>query len=75
MILSDKIIMSDEPARMMPYLRLIELWEKRARRKWMDAINEDDPMGRRLIEHGAIIYQNCARELKEVLDDHDHPTQ
>lgn len=42
-------------------------WENIARRKWIDSEAEDDPMGKRLIEHGAMCYQNCARELSEVL--------
>lgn len=46
---------------------LIEKWENNARRKWSDAAQETVPMGRRLIEHGAICYQNCARELREAL--------
>lgn len=50
-----------------PLNKLIEQWEHSARRKWCDAAHEEDPMGKKLIEHGAICYQNCARELKEVL--------
>ena len=46
---------------------LVDLWEKRARRKWYDAKHEKNAMGKRLIEHGAECYQNCARELREVL--------
>lgn len=46
---------------------LIVKWENIARRKWYDAEQEASPMGKRLIEHGALCYQNCARELREVL--------
>ncbi len=46
---------------------LADRWEKRARRKWRDAEREQNPMGKRLIEHGATCYQNCARELREAL--------
>ena len=51
-------------------MSLIDLavkWENVARRKWQDAEIETEPMGKKLIEHGAICYQNCARELREVL--------
>ena len=47
--------------------RLPDRWEELARHAWHDAEHESDPMGRRLIEHGALIYQNCARELREAL--------
>lgn len=43
---------------------LIAEWEHRARRKFIDAEKERDPMGRRLIEHGAMCYFNCAQELR-----------
>lgn len=46
---------------------LASRWEDIARRKWADSETENDPMGKRLIEHGAMCYQNCARELKEAL--------
>ena len=45
---------------------LIEEWENRARRAFLNAEQEKDPMGKRLIEHGAICYFNCAQELKAV---------
>lgn len=51
-------------------MNLIDLavkWENWARRKWYDAEREKDPMGKRLIEHGALCYQNCASELREAL--------
>ncbi len=46
---------------------LIAEWEGRARRKFVDAEHEHDPMGRRLIEHGAFCYFNCAQQLKEAV--------
>ncbi len=46
---------------------LIVEWERRARRAFYDAENERDPVGRKLIEHGAICHFNCANELREVL--------
>ena len=48
-------------------LTLASKWEDIARRKWTDAKIEKDPMGKRLIEHGANCYQNCALELREAL--------
>jgi hypothetical protein len=42
-------------------------WESRARRALCDAEQEKDPMGKRLVEHGAMCYFNCAQEIKEVL--------
>jgi hypothetical protein len=42
-------------------------WENIVRRKWIDSETEDDPIGKRLIEHGALCYQNCARELREAI--------
>lgn len=46
---------------------LLDSWKKRSSRKFIDAKNEDDDMGRRLIEHGAMCYFNAATELEEVL--------
>ena len=46
---------------------LMESWTQRARRKFVDAENETDPMGRRLIENGAMIYFTCAEELRIAL--------
>lgn len=46
---------------------LLHSWRGRAKRKFMDAKQEEDEMGRRLIEHGAMCYFNAATELEEVL--------
>ena len=43
-------------------------WMSIARRALADADFERDPMGKRLIEHGARCYFNCANELKHALD-------
>jgi predicted nucleic acid-binding Zn ribbon protein len=48
-------------------LELVSRWEKMARRKWTDSEKEKDPMGKRLIEQGAMCYQNCALELNQAL--------
>jgi hypothetical protein len=47
--------------------QLVLEWEQIAKRKFYDAQREKDPMGRRLIEHGAMCYFNCAQELRGVL--------
>ena len=47
--------------------QLAEQWEHRARRRFKDAEGEKDPMGRRLVENGAMCYFNAAQELREVL--------
>ena len=44
---------------------LVARWEQSARRAFWDAESEADPMGKRLIEHGAMCYFNCAQDLKE----------
>lgn len=41
-------------------------WEQQARRQWIDAKKEKG-MKRKALEYGALIYQNCARELREAL--------
>lgn len=46
---------------------LCSTWEQRARNKFRSAELEKDAMGRRLIEHGAMCYFNCAQELREAL--------
>ncbi len=45
---------------------LVTLFEDRAKRAWKLAETEQDPMGKRLIEHGAVSTQNCATELKAL---------
>lgn len=45
------------------HVRLAMTWLLRARRKFQGAEHEQDAMGRRLIEHGATCYVNCAYEL------------
>jgi len=48
-------------------MTLILSWEQKARRKFKSAELEKDPMGIRLIEHGAMTYYNCAYQLREIL--------
>ena len=49
-----------------PLITLIEEWEGYARRAFLNAEHEKDPMGKRLIEHGAMCYFNCAQQLKTI---------
>lgn len=46
---------------------LIADWEGHARRKFECAEHETDPSARRFIEHGAIVYFNCAQALKDQI--------
>lgn len=43
-------------------------WLRIARRKFVDAETETEPEGKRLVEHGALCYMNCADELKAALN-------
>lgn len=47
--------------------QLIATWERSAKRRFEDAETEQNPMGRRLIIHGASCYLNCANELRTVM--------
>jgi hypothetical protein len=49
-------------------IAIAEQWEARARRKFADAERENDPMGKRLIEHGAACLVNCAIEIRATQD-------
>ena len=42
-------------------------WRALARRKFQGATQEKNSMGKKLIEHGAMCYLNCALELNEAL--------
>ncbi len=58
--------MSDVDALAMQLQGLIDEWESYARRAFLNADRESDPMGKRLIEHGAMCYFNCAQALKKA---------
>jgi hypothetical protein len=58
---------SNELARREKLMALAENWLRIARRKFVDAETESYPAGKRLIEHGALCYLNCAEELKAAL--------
>lgn len=46
---------------------LVDCWKRRAAKKFTDAKGENDEMGRKLIEHGAMCYFNAATELEKAL--------
>jgi hypothetical protein len=48
---------------------LLATWKQRALGKFMTAASEKDAFGKRLLEHGATCYVNCALELEEVMRD------
>lgn len=54
-------------------MALILKWEQSARCAFADAKQETDPFGRRFIEHGAMCYFNCARDLRAVADASELP--
>lgn len=56
-------------------IELSDLWLKRARRALQDADFEQNPMGKRLIEHGTVCYFNCARELQKAIQTGELPPQ
>ena len=46
---------------------LVARWEHHARREFHAAESEENYMGRKLLEHGAVCHCNCAKALGEVL--------
>ena len=51
--------------------KLIDLaksWEQQSKKKFEDAQHEKNDMGKRLIEHGAVCYFNCANELRQLVE-------
>lgn len=48
---------------------ILKDWRQTAQRAWSDAQAEPDPMGKRLIEHGAMCYGNCVTELEALLQE------
>lgn len=47
--------------------QLMQAWALEAKRRLESGKLETDPMGRRLIEHGGVVYFNCLNELGELL--------
>ena len=48
-------------------MRLVLEWEQSARSQFQCAERTTDPMGKRLVEHGATCYFNCAQSLRKYL--------
>jgi hypothetical protein len=49
-------------------LALVETWKNRARQQFLCGKRTTDcPMGKRLVEHGAMVYANCALGLEEAM--------
>lgn len=48
-------------------MRLVLEWERSARSQFRCAERTTDPMGKRLVEHGAACYFNCAQALRRYL--------
>lgn len=46
---------------------LLHKWGNDAGRRMADAQHEKDPMGKRLIEHGAVCLFNCCLDVRHVL--------
>lgn len=55
-------------------LAIADHWMQCAKRAFYDADFEEDPMGKRLIIHGAMHYFNGATTLKEALAHHEQET-
>lgn len=50
-----------------PLEKLAEQWELSARKQFECGERTGDPMGKRLVEHGAVVLFNCASELRAYL--------
>lgn len=48
-------------------LELVAKWKRRALKSFADSELEQDAMGKRLIEHGAVCIANCMLELEEAI--------
>ncbi len=53
---------------------LIVDWESRARQQFECAAHTTDPKGKRVMEHGAFVYFNCAQSLKATISLNSAPT-
>lgn len=47
---------------------LVSEWERSARNQFECAGRTEEPIGKRAMEHGAMVYFNCAQALRRVLD-------
>lgn len=46
---------------------LVKAWENSACKQYECADRTADPVGKRVMEHGATVYFNCAQALKAVI--------
>lgn len=49
--------------------KLIDGWENTARAQFECAGRSEEDIGKRVMEHGAVVYTNCSRELKAALSE------
>lgn len=54
--------------------QLVKEWGKISGKKFADADLEHDEFGKRFIEHGAVCYFNCARQLQHLIETGDLPS-
>lgn len=48
--------------------RLAETWMKRALKQFECMDRTESEMGKRVMQHGAMVYFNCATEIQELID-------
>lgn len=53
--------------------QLVKQWSQQAERRFANADQEVDARNKQFIEHGAVIYANCAAALDEIITAKDHP--
>ena len=46
---------------------LVKSWEQQSKIRFRNAEHEKNEMGKRLIEHGATCYFNCAKQLRDSI--------
>lgn len=51
-----------------PLWKLVDGWYAQVRKRFAAAKHESDPMGKRLMEHGAVNLYNCAEELRRSIE-------
>ncbi|MGI4846838.1 MAG: hypothetical protein ACRYGK_01680 [Janthinobacterium lividum] len=54
-------------ADLLDQVKLAEKWEQRARQLFACAAVTTDEMGKRLVEHGAMCYFNCAQDIRALV--------
>lgn len=59
---------SPHPPDVTALLKLVNQWEATVRSKFRCAAQEPEDFPRRFIEHGAVCYFNCARQLRDLIE-------